>query len=167
MTTGTSLDQVSNIYRTLMKSPAAASGVRASQEIYEAEGLLDAAARETVALCVAARTSCAYCSAAHQPLAQAAGLSEDDIKAVLNSRTAPTARIRLVAAAARRLLDTAGAIGRDERADFRAKGLSDAELVEIVGLIGLYMTATFAANLFEPPLDPEIRRQRLNEEDSS
>ena len=166
MTTGASLDQVSNIYRTLMKSRAAASGVRATQEIYEAQGVLDAAARETVALCVAARTSCAYCSAAHQPLAQAAGLSEDDINAVLHGRSAPSPRIRLVAAAARRLLDTAGGIGRDERADFRAEGLSDAELIEIVGLIGLYITATFAANLFEPPLDPEIRGDRITQEGS-
>ncbi|PWE17763.1 alkylhydroperoxidase [Marinicauda salina] len=155
---GETAASLSNIYRSLMKSPAAQAAVREAQSRLETDGELSAADRELIALCVASVNACPYCSTAHERLAEAAGVAREDVAATLSGGRPSEPRARLVVDAARRILERAGGLGPADKADLAAAGLGEGALVEIIGLIGLYTTATYAANLDRTPLDPEFRK---------
>jgi len=150
-------ERLANIYRSLAKSAAAVEAVRQCQASLESEGVLTAADRETVGLCVAAADECVYCCQAHASLAEQHGVDRTDISALVCHGEPEDPRSALVARAAQAMLATRGKLGMARRRDLIAAGLTESELFEIVGLIGLYTMATLAANLDQTPVAPDLR----------
>ena len=64
-----------------------------------------------------------------------------------------TPRHALIQRAARKLYDTHGRLADDELAEFREAGLSDAELIEIIAVIGWYVLSTYVNNLAQTQID--------------
>ena len=62
-------------------------------------------------------------------------------------------RHALVQEAARRLYDCQGRLSDGELATFRERGLSDAELIEVIAVIGWYVMSTFTNNLAQTRID--------------
>jgi uncharacterized peroxidase-related enzyme len=100
------------------------------------KGSIDAATAERIALAMAESNSCDYCVAAHGALAHSAGLSADDITAArqgtsLNDHAAAAVKF------ARSVLDNKGQVTAGEIEAVRHAGYSDAQIVEIIGHVGL------------------------------
>ena len=101
-----------------------------------AKGSIDAATAERIALAMSEANRCDYCVAAHSALAHHAGLSADEITAArqgtsLNDHAAAAVKF------ARSVLDNQGQVTVSEIEAIRQAGYSDAQIVEIIGHVGL------------------------------
>ena len=146
-----------NIYRMILRNPRVMAGLVSMKE-YLAGGELTETERCLVALEVANYSECAYCIVAlsHYSVHDL-GLSNAVIASAAKGGLPGEARLDLVIAATRALLDSRGKLGRAELARYQEQGLSFPEILEIVGVIGEYTVATFSANLDRTRIDPEYR----------
>ncbi len=69
-------------------------------------------------------------------------------------------RHALVQRAAKRLWDTQGRLSEEELKTFNDERLSTAELLEIISVIGWYVTSTLTNNLARTEIDPEFLYQQ-------
>ena len=150
---GKALGLVPNLFRVAAQSPAALEGLVALNGAL-GRGALGARTREAVALAVAEANLCDYCLAAHTVLGRGAGLSDADIAAARDGQAADprtAAAVRL----ARAIITARGHIDDADLAAARTS-LSDAELVEVVGLVALnvltnYLNTVAGTDLDFPP----------------
>lgn len=125
------LGVVPNLFRVTANSPAALEGLLNLNGAL-GKGTFNAKLRERIALVVAEANGCAYCLSAHSFLGQGAGLTQQDIDAArlaqaLDGRTAAILRF------ARQLVDERGAIPNAALQEAKRAGLTDAEIVEVIG----------------------------------
>lgn len=148
---------VPNIYRMILRNPRVLAGLVGLKECL-ADGALTDTERSLVALEVANHSECRYCIAAlsHYSVHDL-GVSTAVIEAAADGGLPGDARLDLVVGAARALLASRGKLGRAELACLQERGLSFAEILEIVGVIGEYTIATLSANLDRTRIDPEYR----------
>jgi energy-converting hydrogenase Eha subunit H len=123
-----------------------------------AGGALSETERCLVALEVANYCDCGYCIVAlsHYSV-QDLGVSQAAVDAAAQGEMPGEARLDLVIGATRALLASRGKLGRAELARYQERGLSFAEILEIIGVIGEYTVATFSANLDRTRIDPDYR----------
>ena len=124
-----------NFLRVLANSPKALEGFLG---LYGAAGgfSIDKATQERIALAVAESNACQYCVSAHTAIGRHAGLTNDEIQ--LNRRgTSGDAKAAAVVAFAKVLNDNVGDVTAAEFDAARAAGLTDGEIVEIIGTVAL------------------------------
>ncbi|HET9700813.1 MAG TPA: peroxidase-related enzyme [Burkholderiales bacterium] len=99
-------------------------------------GALDHATQERIALAVAESNACEYCVSAHTAIGRKAGLSNEEM---LLNRQGGSADRKAAAAVvlARALNEHRGEVTGAEFDAARAAGLSDAEIVEVIGAVAL------------------------------
>jgi alkylhydroperoxidase family enzyme len=148
---------VPNIYRMILRNPRVMAGLVSMKE-FLAGGALTETERCLVALEVANYCECSYCIVAlsHYGVNDI-GVSNRVVDAAAKGELSGEARLDLVIGATRALLASRGKLGRAELASYRERGLSFAEILEIIGVIGEYTVATFSANLDRTRIDPEYR----------
>ncbi len=151
---------IPNLYRTLMANPAVLSGFVALDLKLETHGRLTAAERLLVGLVTAREVDCAYCRAALSTEARAAGAAEQIVEAILSSGQPGERRARALSQATARVLELHGRLPRAEIAHFRRQGLEEADLLEVISVVGLFTIATYANNLLRTRIDPEYRPPR-------
>jgi 4-carboxymuconolactone decarboxylase len=145
---------VPNIYRALANSETLARPILECVRAMRGPMALPAHLRETAVLAVAAATQCAYMRAAHEPLALAAGLSPDEVRALGAgvSDSLPDASEAVVA--------YVEAVTRGVRAPdavwSRLRGhLGDAALADLVVVVAFY---NMVARIAEPlQVEPDER----------
>lgn len=81
-------------------------------------------------------------------------VDEKDIKAVKAGMPMSDPRHALVQDATSKIYDSIGHLSDAQLADYRERGLSDTELVEIIAVIGWYVLSTFTNNLANTEVDP-------------
>ena len=81
-------------------------------------------------------------------------VSEDQIAAAVAGTPMSDQRHALVQRAAQMLYDKLGRLSDEELAELRHAGLSDAELIEVIAIIGWYVLSTFVNNLAHTEVDP-------------
>lgn len=140
------------LHRVMANSPAMIEAFEAMRRLLQ-KTRISAAEREIVAIEVARRNRCDYCMTAHRHLGGRLGVSPEDIDAASAGTPIADARLALVQRAAQRLIDRRGRLDDKELADFRKAGLSDAELIEIIAVIGWYVMSTFTNNLAQTEID--------------
>jgi len=113
--------------------------------------------REIVSVEVSRRTKCRYCMSAHSNFARQMKMRPDDIQAMREGRPMSDPRHALVQRAARRIWDTQGRLPEEEIKEFNENGLSVAELLEVIAVIGWYVTSTLSNNLARTQIDPEFQ----------
>ena len=148
---------VPNLYRTLLGNPAVLSGFVALDLKLEAHGRLSPAERLLVGLVTAREVDCAYCRAALSTEARAAGAADAIIDAILHSAQPEDARAGALAGATARVLELHGRLPRAEIAHFARQGLEEADLLEVIAVVGLFTIATYSNNLMRTRIDPEYR----------
>jgi len=144
--------RIPNYHKVLANSPqvvTAFEGMRRNLQRTK----LRAVEREIIALEVSRRSKCEYCLAAHSRFMRMSRMSEEDIAAVVAGRPMSKPRHALVQRAAQLLYDKQGRLSDVELAEFREAGLSDAELIEIIAVIGWYVLSTFVNNLAHTEID--------------
>ena len=144
--------RIPNFHKVLANSPQVVTAFEAMRRTLQ-KTRLRAVEREIVALEVSRRSQCEYCLAAHTHFMRKLRVSEADIDALLAGRPMSKPRHALVQEAAHRLYDCQGRLSDDELAAFRERGLSDAELIEVIAVIGWYVLSTFTNNLAQTRID--------------
>lgn len=124
-----------------------------------AKGRLSAAEREAIALAVAEINGCDYCLSAHTVLGGGAGLSEKDIFAARRGEAAGP-RLAAILAFARTVVLKRGHASDADLALVRAAGLTNAEILEIVGNSVLNVLTNYINNVAETEIDfPRVRAE--------
>jgi len=126
-----SLGMTPNLYRVAAQSPDALEGLLALTSAL-GRGRLDARTRESIALAVAQANGCDYCLSAHTVLGRGAGLSDADVQAARDGR-ASEARTALLLRFAGLLVAQRGQLPEGELDRLRQAGVTDGEVVEVVG----------------------------------
>ncbi len=117
-----------------------------------AGGKLEPALREQIALAVSEQNDCDYCLAAHSALGRMAGLSDEQIA---DARRGNAADSRAAAALAfsKRVLATQGGVSDEDFTRVRDAGLSDDEILEVVGHVALNVLTNSFNRLNRSTLD--------------
>jgi uncharacterized peroxidase-related enzyme len=127
------LGVVPNLYRLVSLSPATLTGLTSLGGALAKT--LDVRTRERIALAVAEVNGCGYCLSAHSYIAaNLAKISPDEIALAREGRSndpKADAAVRFAAAVAR----SRGHVSDAELAAVRAAGFTDAQVVEIVGVV--------------------------------
>ncbi|CAD5265563.1 Alkyl hydroperoxide reductase AhpD [Bosea sp. 62] len=145
------LGSVPNLFRLLAQSPAALEGFLG---LNGALGrTLNGRLRESVALAVAQSNGCDYCLSAHSYLG--ANLAKLDVAEIARNRAGGSSDPRSDAALrfALRIVETRGRVSDAELAEIRSAGFSEAQLIEIVGLVAVNVFTNYLNNLAETDID--------------
>ncbi|MBF6192144.1 carboxymuconolactone decarboxylase family protein [Nocardia sp. CDC186] len=145
------LGRVPNLYAAMANSPATLRGYLSLRDALT-KGKLSARAREQLALLVASENGCDYCTAAHTMRADRMGFSGQAIADTRAAR-ADDPHADAILRVARDVLHSRGRIDDAALASARARGVSDAELSEIVGHVALNVLSNYFNHVAEPELD--------------
>lgn len=143
---------VPNYHKVLANSPATILGFEGLRKSMQ-KSKLRPVEREIIALEVSRRSDCEYCLAAHSKFMRMNKVPEDQIAAVVAGESMSDPRHALVQRATQMLYDKQGRLSDDELVAFREAGLSDAELIEVVAIIGWYVLSTYVNNLAQTEVD--------------
>lgn len=146
------LGTVPNMFRIISNSPAALEGYMGLNNSL-AKSALDASTHERIALAVAELNGCDYCLAAHSYLAaNVAKLNDHEIEA--NRRGSSTDSKAAVAVTfALDIVKSRGSIPDSSLSAVRNAGYSDAEIVEIIALVGLNTLTNYLNKALNTEID--------------
>ena len=144
--------RIPNYHKVLANSPPSIMAFEAMRRLLQ-RTKLRALEREIIALEVSRRSDCEYCLAAHSKFLRMSRVSEEDIAACVAGEPMSNPRHALVQHATQRLYDTQGRLSDEELAEFHEAGLSDAELIEVISIIGWYVLSTYVNNLAHTEVD--------------
>ncbi|MFL4473699.1 carboxymuconolactone decarboxylase family protein [Paeniglutamicibacter sp. MACA_103] len=152
---------VPNMAKAMANSPAALKGyLRLSAAL--AGGALDAVTRERLALTTAQANACDYCLSVHTYTGtHQAGLGKDEILDARRARAAdPKTDAVLKFAAA--ILETRGAVTKEQFTAVRTAGATDEEIGEIVAAVALNTLTNFYNKAAAVDIDfPTVRAADL------
>lgn len=143
---------VPNIHKVMANSPAMIEAFESFRRLMQRSNLRPVE-REIISIEVSRRSDCDYCMTAHSWFARKFKVPEEDIEAAKRGKPMSDSRHALVQRATQTLLDRKGRLTDDEVADFHAAGMSNAELLEAVAIIGWYVMSTYTNNLANTAID--------------
>jgi len=149
-----------NLVASLANAPTALEAYLSVGEINARSGLT-LAEREAVQITAAAIHGCGFCVAGHTAVAlKKAQLPETVVNALREGRASGDVRIDAVAAFAREVIATRGAVSDPALAAFRAAGFAQANALEVVLGVSLATLCNFANNLAQNELNPQLAAYR-------
>jgi len=113
--------------------------------------------REVVAMEMARRNGCHYCVPAHTMLSREAGIPDPEIARIFDGEAAENSRHCLIQRATQRLAESTGKLTDEELADFRDGGLSDENLLDIIGEIAHCTISNFTNRLAQTEPDDFLK----------
>jgi len=149
---GARFGTVPNYLRILANSPVALKAFLGLNALAN-EGSLSLQTRERIALALAQRNSCEYSLAAHMAAGRGAGLTGNEM-AANREGTSEDARAALAVRLALSLAQNKGEIDNTELVAARVAGYTDADIVEIIGHVGMNLLAIILAKASQVGLDP-------------
>jgi uncharacterized peroxidase-related enzyme len=117
-----------------------------------ATGSLPKRDQEVIKLVISAAGGCDYCVAAHNHLANLAGVKAEALKQIREGQPTGDAKRDTLVGFVRKLAQSSGTVSDDDFAAIKAAGYSDAQLVEI----SLAFATTVFTNVFNRINDTEI-----------
>ena len=149
--------RVPNITAVLANAPAALDGYLSLSGAL-AGGSLSGKLREQIAITVAAANNCDYCLAAHTAIAESLGVAPDDRQAAQRAEASDpktAAALRL----ARRIVETRGFVPTEDLDQALSAGLSDGEVLEVLGAVVVNTFTNYTNHIAETEIDfPAVER---------
>lgn len=146
---------VPNLYAEMAKSKTVLSFYLGATDTL-GKGELSAKEQQVVFLTTSVLNDCSYCLAAHGTIALGAGLlSESDIRKIQEGKAPIDAGLALVFECAKEVIIEKGYINRSE---YEKKGLSQAQIYEIVALIGVKTVANYLHHISNAPIDVQFKK---------
>jgi len=145
------IGMVPNLYRVMGQSPAALNAYLGLGTALETASL-GPQVREKLALAISEKNGCSYCLSAHSAVAKMVGLSPEAIREARAGR-ATAGREAAAVALAVSLVEKRGWIEDAELAGYRANGLTDGEIVEVVALVAQTTFSNYTNHLAHTPID--------------
>jgi uncharacterized peroxidase-related enzyme len=143
---------VPNLYATFAESPAVLEGYLALSASLD-HGALSPAERQLVEIAVSTENSCSYCVAAHSTIAGMLKARPEIVEAIRTGAPVGDAKLDALITFARAVVRHKGFVPEAATATLLAAGYSKAQLLEVVGHVGLKVIANYANALTNVPLD--------------
>ncbi len=154
------LKMVPNLFRLAANSPAALNAL-VGMEGALGKGVLRARVREQIAIAVAQENGCDYCLSAHTAIGKMIGVSESQLAGARAGKSGD-AKVDAMLTLAVQILRERGRISATELADAEAAGLTNAEVVEIVGAVALNIFTNYLNIAADTEIDfPVLRTAEL------
>jgi len=145
------LGRVPNMMKTLAHSPVALELYLTMSGILGGSSI-PAKDQERLALLSAEKNSCGYCNKAHAAIGKGAGLTDSEIAAARSGEaTNPKTAAMLTFAAA--VLEKKGRVSDQEFAAAKSSGLSDAEILEVIGVTCLNIYTNYVNQVADTVID--------------
>ncbi len=145
------LGSVPNMFLTLANTPVALNGYL-QLSAATATGKLNGKQREAIALAVAQQNACGYCLAAHSVIGDMVGLSADDIASARRGIAGNPRDAALISLAAD-ITEKRGNLSAAEVAGYKAKGLSDADILEVITNVALNILTNYVNHIAATEID--------------
>lgn len=146
------LGSVPNVFRLLATSPEALEGYLGLNGALS-KGRLSAATRERIAIAIAQTNGCDYCNAAHSFLAKTLAKLDDAELAANRAGSSTDAKAHAAVSFAVMVATSKGRVSDKDISTVRAAGFSDAEIIEIIGLIALNVMTNYVNEVFQTDID--------------
>lgn len=140
-----------NMFLTLANAPAALQSYVALSGALSA-GKLNAKQREQIALAVGQQNQCGYCVAAHTVIGGMVKLSAEEIRQARGA-TAPDAHDAALIGLAKRITETQGNLDAGELARAKAAGVTDGEVLEVIGNVALNVFTNYVNHIAATEID--------------
>src|SRR5881409_403682 len=150
---------IPNLYATFAESPAVLEGYLALSGSLD-KGALSATERQLVEIAVSTENRCSYCVAAHSTIAGMLKARPEIVTAVRTGAPVGDAKIDALVTFTRAVARNKGFVTETAVAGFLAAGYGKAQLLEVVGHIGLKTLANYVHALTHAPLDDAFQPQR-------
>jgi uncharacterized peroxidase-related enzyme len=147
----TKLGMIPNAVKTMAQSPAVLEGYLSLAGALK-KGVLPASTREQIALSVSQTNGCEYCLSAHSITGKMAGLKPEQLLDARRGK-ASDPKAQAVLNLTQHLLERRGNVSDEQLTDARRAGLTDAELVEVVGNISVITLSNFLNQLAHTDID--------------
>ena len=151
-----------NIFTTLAHSPAAL-GYYLNASAALNSTAISAVLREQIALTVAGANACDYCASAHTALGKAQKISAAELTDNLHGKAAD-AKTQAALSFARKIVDFRGHLKDSDLKAIRAAGYSEAEIVEIVAVVGQNIFTNYFNHIASTVIDfPKVSTVSVGE----
>jgi AhpD family alkylhydroperoxidase len=101
----------------------------------------------------AVTNACSWAVAFHTMLALKEGLTQEDVEAIRARNLPEDARLAALSHLARRLIETRGHVTAQDLEGFIRAGFTQAQSLEILGLIAASTITNYAGSITQPPLE--------------
>ena len=150
------IGSVPNIFSTMAQSPATLKGYLAFNQAL-GEGSISAALAEQIALAVAGENQCDYCASAHTLMAKGAGVDKEEASRNLNAQASDPKTAEILKFA-RNVVRSRGLVSSESLDQLRYSDVSEQEIVEILGYIGLNLFTNYFNHVANTEIDfPHVR----------
>lgn len=150
------IGMVPNLYRVMANRPAVlTASLKLGEEL--GKGSFDTATREAIALAVAGANTCDYCASAHTAISKGLKVDAAEIAQRLRGQSADP-RTQAILTLAVSINETRGRPGAAAVAAARAAGLSDGDILEVVGNVVANIFTNYTNHIAETEIDfPVVR----------
>lgn len=149
------IGMVPNLYRTTAHSPSTLAALLGLGDAL-GHGKLTAKEREAIALTVAGVNACDYCASAHSAISAGMKVAPDQIAAHLRGRSA-TPRLSALLSLARSVTEKRGKLGDGDLAVARNADLTDADIIEVIGVVVANIFTNYLNHAFDTDIDfPQV-----------
>jgi uncharacterized peroxidase-related enzyme len=145
------IGMVPNLYRTTAHSPSTLAALLGLGDAL-GRGRLTAKEREAIALTVAGVNDCDYCASAHSAISSSMKVAPEEISANLRGRS-QTPRLAALLSLARSVTEKRGRIGDGDLVVARNAGLTDADIVEVIGVVVANIFTNYLNHAFATEID--------------
>ena len=142
---------VPNALKTMGHAPSVLEGYLSLSSALS-KGVLPASTREQIALVVSQINGCEYCLSAHSLTGKLAGLQPDQILAARRG-VANDEKAQAALTLSQHIVERRGNVTDEQLAAARSAGLSDAELVEVVGNVTVMTLTNYLNNVARTDVD--------------
>ncbi|MGY2337784.1 carboxymuconolactone decarboxylase family protein [Pseudomonas sp. SDO5532_S415] len=140
-----------NLYRLTAISPKTLAALVALQTpLMKA---LDLKTRERIALIVSEVNGCSYCVAAHTFVGLNLAKDSPDEIALARKGQSSNPKTQAILQFAERVAEMRGHVSEDEITCVREAGFSDAEIIEVIGLVIQFSFTNYINNVFDTDID--------------
>ena len=155
---GMQLPFVPNLFKTSAIAPNVLNGTWAVFKHVFAESSLPIALKAMILYSIAAANKCEYCSVVHQATCRSLGVDEATLKILTeNLKELEPRRVQAIIDFALKVADLGHNLQEDEYEAVRDQGVTEDELVEIIGLAALGNYLDAIADAFKIAVDGPIR----------
>jgi len=145
------MGMVPNLTKVMAQAPVVLETYLKGSEALSG-GVLSAVEREHVALRTAELNQCQYCVSAHSALGKMQGLSEEEVLATRAGKSEAT-RAQAILDFTEAVVRERGKVSDEDIAEARDRGLTDADLVEVVGHVALNLLTNYLNNVAGTAID--------------
>jgi len=147
---------VPNLYAYFAKNETALGDYLALQN---RKSTLRAKEREIINLVVSQFNGCHYCQSAHTVLGQMNGFTEDQILEIRKGRATFDDKLDALAKFTLLVTENKGQVSNEAKSDFFAAGYSEANMIDVVIIIGDKIISNYIHNLAEFAIDFPIAKE--------